>query len=43
VDIPERWQATPWNRPGDDTLGIAQMNVSLRPFEDRNLDTISRA
>jgi len=33
-------QATPWNRPGNDTLRIAQMNVSLRPLEDRDLDTI---
>jgi RimJ/RimL family protein N-acetyltransferase len=28
------------NRPGNDTLRIAQMNVSLRPLEDRDLDTI---
>ena len=33
-------QATPWNRPRNDTLRIAQMNVSLRPLEDRDLDTI---
>jgi RimJ/RimL family protein N-acetyltransferase len=33
-------QATPWNLPGNDTLRIAQMNVSLRPLEDRDLDTI---
>jgi RimJ/RimL family protein N-acetyltransferase len=33
-------QATPWNRPGNDTLRIAQMNVSLRPLDDRDLDTI---
>src|SRR5215210_4313048 len=33
-------QATPWNRPGNDTRRIAQMNVSLRPVEDRDLDTI---
>jgi hypothetical protein len=32
-------QANPWNRPGNDTLRIAQMNVSLRPLEDRDLDT----
>ena len=32
--------ATPWNRLGNDTLRIAQMNVSLRPLEDRDLDTI---
>ena len=35
-------QATPWNRPGNDTRRIAQMNVSLRPIEDRDLDTIYR-
>ena len=29
-----------WNRPGNDTLRIAQMNVSLRPLEDRDLDAI---
>ena len=33
-------QATRWNRPGNDTLRIVQMNVSLRPLEDRDLDTI---
>jgi hypothetical protein len=33
-------QATPWNRPGNDTLRIAEMNISLRPLEDRDLDTI---
>ena len=33
-------QATRWNRPGNDTLRIAQMNVSLRPLEDPDLDTI---
>ena len=32
--------ATPWNGPGSDTFRIAQMNVSLRPLEDRDLDTI---
>jgi RimJ/RimL family protein N-acetyltransferase len=34
-DIPERWPSL-----GNDTLRIAQMNVSLRPLEDRDLDTI---
>jgi hypothetical protein len=33
-------QASPWNRPGNNTLRIAQMNVSLRPLEDGDLDTI---
>jgi hypothetical protein len=33
-------QATPWNRSSNSTLRIAQMNVSLRPLEDRDLDTI---
>src|SRR5207302_1038978 len=33
-------QATPWSRRGNDTVRIAQMNVSLRPLEDRDLDTI---
>jgi hypothetical protein len=33
-------QPTPWNRPGNDTFRIAQMNVSLRPLEDGDLDTI---
>jgi hypothetical protein len=33
-------QATPWNRPGNDTLRIARMNVSLRSLEDRDLDAI---
>jgi RimJ/RimL family protein N-acetyltransferase len=32
--------ATSWNRSGNDTLRIARVNVSLRPIEDRDLDTI---
>jgi len=28
------------NRSGNNTLRIAQMNVSLRPLEDRDLDAI---
>ena len=30
----------PWNRLGNVTFRIARMNVSLRPLEDRDLDTI---
>ena len=35
-------QATPCNRPGNDTLRIAQMDISLRPLEDGDLDAIYR-